>query len=51
VGNWARGKTVPYQHQFGEVSGVKPQLFYDTLNQRLILRGGNYRVEDAGIVD
>lgn len=40
-----------YEHTFGEDSGVKPVLIYDTLNKRMLITGGGYRVEDAGIVD
>lgn len=51
VGSSAAGKEVEWQHQFGERSGEKPDLFYDTHHERLLLRGGAYRVEDAGIVN
>lgn len=51
VGNSAAGKEVEWVHQFGEESGIVPVLCYSTSLDRLILRGGNYRVEDAGIID
>jgi len=39
-----------YIHQFGEEDGgVRPELMYDTLNQRMILVGGSYEVRDEGI--
>jgi len=39
-----------YIHQFGEEDGgVRPELMYDTLNQRMILVGGSYEVKDEGI--
>jgi hypothetical protein len=40
-----------YEHQFGEEDRILPTLAYDTLNQRLLLMSGNYRVERAGIVN
>lgn len=51
VGNSAAGKNVEWVHEFGEESGNRPVLLYSTSLDRLILRGGNYRVEDAGIID
>ena len=51
VDNEAAGKTVEWRHKFGEETGILPRLWYDTKNNRLILRGGDYRVEDAGIVN
>lgn len=51
VGNAAAGRAVEWRHKFGEESGAIPQLWYDTKNDRLLLRGGEYRVEDAGIVN
>jgi hypothetical protein len=47
----SHGETADYWHVFGEESGVKPILVYDTLNEKLSLAGGNYRVEPEGIVD
>lgn len=51
VGNAAAGKVVEWRHQFGEESGVMPHLHYDTKKNRFLLRGGEYVVEDAGIVN
>jgi hypothetical protein len=51
VGNAAAGKVVEWRHQFGEESGVVPHLLYDTKKNRFLLRGGEYVVEDAGIVN
>lgn len=51
VGNDAAGKKVEWIHPFGEENGIKPTLWYDTEHQRLILRGGDYRIEDRGIVN
>jgi hypothetical protein len=51
VGNSAAGKKVEWAHRFGEESGIEPTLCYNAELERLILRGGTYRVEDAGIVD
>lgn len=42
---------VDYSHEFGEESGILPTLLYDVLNQRMLLSGGNYRVERPGIID
>jgi hypothetical protein len=46
-----QGKYVQWEHQFGEVSGIRPKLYYDAAAKRMILEGGNYRVEKAGIID
>lgn len=51
VGNEAAGKEVEWRHKFGEESGIVPSLWYDARKKRLSLRGGDYRVEDAGIVN
>ncbi len=40
-----------YWHRFGEVSGIRPTLHYDSLNELLYLTGGHYRVKPEGIVD
>lgn len=42
---------VEYWHRFGEEDGVRPVLAYDSLNRKLFLLGGNYRVEAAGIIN
>jgi hypothetical protein len=46
-----RGVKVPWQHAFGEDGGYPPKLFYDRAKQRLLLEGGTYHVEGAGIVN
>lgn len=40
-----------YQHEFGEVSGERPKLIFDRLNQQLYLVGGAYEVKREGIVN
>lgn len=44
-------KGVEYEHTFGEENGIKPVLAYDVMNMGMILLGGDYRVEDVGIVN
>jgi hypothetical protein len=40
-----------YEHQFGEEGGKKPSLAVDVDTGRLHIVGGDYTVEDRGIVD
>lgn len=40
-----------YEHQFGEEGGRKPRLAMDPASERLHVVGGDYTVEDRGIVD
>jgi hypothetical protein len=40
-----------WKHSFGEESGVKPALIYDAEHKRLLLKGGEYRIESAGIIN
>jgi hypothetical protein len=40
-----------YRHQFGEEGGKKPRLAVDVETDRLHIIGGDYSVEDRGIVD
>jgi hypothetical protein len=40
-----------WRHAFGEESGIRPVLCYDAATGRLLLKGGNYRIESAGIID
>lgn len=47
----ARGKKRHWEHAFGEDGGYPPRLFYDRAKQRLLLEGGSYHVEGAGIVN
>jgi len=51
IENHAAGKRILWEHQFGEETGVCPYLIYDRTHARLLLEGGAYRVEDAGIVN
>lgn len=51
VDNAAAGKTVEWVHEFGEETGERPRLIYMAHEKRLLLRGGAYRVEDAGIIN
>lgn len=44
-------KTIDYYHALGEETGNCPLLTYDRLNQRLALAGGEYTIEDRGIVN
>ncbi len=39
-----------YIHKFGEEEGgIRPELMYDRLNERILLIGGSYEVRDEGI--
>ncbi len=40
-----------WRHDFGEESGVRPKVLFDTRMKRLLLEGGNYRIEAPGIID
>lgn len=40
-----------YYHHLGEETGVQPFLRYDTLNRRLHVSGGQYRVKHEGITN
>lgn len=40
-----------YRHAFGEEGGRKPRLAVDVETDRLVIVGGDYTVEDRGIVD
>jgi hypothetical protein len=42
---------VDYWHKLGEEDGIRPVLAYDSLNRKLFLLGGNYRVKPEGIVN
>ena len=37
----------PYTHLFGEEGGIVPRASYDTLNQRVLVSGGTYHLDDA----
>jgi hypothetical protein len=43
------GEVAEYDHEFGEEGGTFPILIYDTLNKRMLLAGGTYKVKDVGI--
>jgi hypothetical protein len=47
VGNDAAGKVVLWEHSF---ESPRPTVWYSFASERLLLKGGGYRVEDAGIV-
>lgn len=38
-----------WKHNFGEENGVLPQLWFDSQSKRLLLEGGDYRIEASGI--
>lgn len=42
-------KGASYEHMFGEDGGWSPELWYDTLNDKLLLLGGSYSVREEGI--
>lgn len=46
-----RERSAHWEHLFGEEGGRKPSLAVDPSNQRLHIVGGDYKVEDRGIVD
>jgi len=46
-----RGKLVEWIHEFGEKTGVRPQLWYDHGNARLYLKHGEYEIQNEGIVN
>jgi len=45
------GEFAHWEHEFGEEGGKKPVLAMDPSNRRLHIVGGDYTVEDRGIVD
>jgi hypothetical protein len=47
-----KGKTrAHWEHAFGEEGGKRPRLAMDARNRRLHVVGGDYTVEDRGIVN
>jgi hypothetical protein len=44
-------KKLEYFHKPGEETGVRPDLIYDVLNNQLSVSGGQYAVEDVGVVN
>ena len=49
-GNEDGGKPIFWEHEFGEESGKRPDLVMDA-DKKLHIVGGNYTVEEAGIID
>lgn len=45
------GERAVWEHEFGEGGGRKPVLAMDPRTRRLHIVGGDYDVEDRGIVD
>lgn len=45
------GERATWEHEFGEEGGKKPVLAMDAQTRRLHIVGGDYDVEDRGIVD
>ena len=46
-----RFQTIDYAHEFGEEGGARPTLIYARLAKRLMLAGGDYKVEAPGIIN
>jgi hypothetical protein len=46
-----RGKPYAWQHILGEEGGDPPFIYYNKLQKRLFLAGGNYSVEQPGITN
>lgn len=42
---------VDYHHKFGEEGGARPVLIYNKVQRRMILAGGDYKVEAPGIIN
>lgn len=40
-----------WRHEMGEESGVRPTVLFDARKKRILLEGGEYRIEDVGIVN
>lgn len=45
------GGEANFKHKLGEVSGIKPYVIYDVLNESLSIAGGNYKILPEGIDD
>jgi hypothetical protein len=45
----ARGKSMEWEHRFGDEGGHPPRLLYDRGMRRLLLEGGTYKVIGLGI--
>jgi hypothetical protein len=44
-------KSTNWEHSFGEESGMRPILAYDARTRRLLLVGGEYKIEAPGIIN
>lgn len=40
-----------WRHDLGEESGIRPTVLFDSSAKRLLFEGGDYRVEEAGIIN
>jgi hypothetical protein len=40
-----------WRHELGEENGIRPTVLYDSRAKRLLLEGGDYRIEAAGIIN
>jgi hypothetical protein len=40
-----------WRHEFGEENGNRPTVLYDSKAKRLLLEDGDYRIEEAGIIN
>jgi len=38
---------IEYVHEFGEKSGIRPQLMYDKLKRRIFFVGGDYFIDSS----
>jgi hypothetical protein len=45
------GEGDEWRHDFGEETGVRPSLWFDSNNKRLLLKGGEYEIRPEGIVN
>jgi hypothetical protein len=40
-----------WRHDLGEENGIRPTVLFDSRSKRLLLEGGDYRIEEAGIIN
>ncbi len=45
----AKPEQAEWKHEFGEENGAKPRVLFDTQHKRLLLEGGDYRIDGAWI--
>ena len=45
----AKPEQAEWKHEFGEENGRKPRVLFDTQHKRLLLEGGDYRIDGAWI--